>query len=679
MGVEESTHVNGLMPRRSSSKTSPTDIRLQIAIHGVVQGVGFRPFIYRLAQKYSLNGNISHSDTGVRIDVQGSPDALHRFQNEMIEKKPDRAMIAEVNVENLPLSKCKNFTIDETGLTLLPDTAMCNECLKELFDPKNRRYQYPFLHCISCGPRFSAREHTFSMCAECKAECANPENRRFYSQTNCCPQCGPKLEPGIDTAVEALRAGKIVALQNMLLADATNEEALQRLSKPFALLLPNLEEVEKIAEVSAIEKALLTSAAAPIVLLKKKNSLAHESPYCGVMLPHNAIQHLIIHHLKKPLIVAYGNISDLILTHNLKISHQLLDSIVHVIGDQPMVIRRGRGLVPSVLEMSSYQTLFAAGGQVQNSFAFLKEGKIYPSQHIGDLDSEETRHVYAQEIQSWEKLLDIHYAEGVGDKHPDYYSTQYVLKKNISSSRIQHHQAHVWSGMIDNNLTPPFFSIVWDGTGWGDDGTIWGGEAFIVSEHSMKRIASLYPFRLKGGEKAREAKYSMISLLDQYRGNEFTEEELIRLQASHAPLCSSMNKLFDGVNALLGGSLENAAYSGKGEISFEIPLIKEKNLYLLDWRPMIKQIVDDKASSVAEKALAFHDALAKAIVSLAELGNSEAVLLTGSVMQNKLLVEKAIGYLKEAGFKPYTHRQIPPNDEGIAIGQLIGRLKRHSF
>lgn len=582
-------------------------------------------------------------------------------------------------IGRMPKRSSSKTSSDETDLVLLPDTAICDECLKELFDPKNRRYLYPFLHCNSCGPRFSAREHTFSMCAECKEEYENPENRRFNSETNCCPQCGPKLEHGIDTAVEALRGGKIVALQNMLLADATNEEAVKRLSKSFALLLPNLEEVEKIAEVSTIEKAVLTSAAAPIVLLKKKNSAALESPYSGVMLPHNAIQHLIIHQLKKPLVVAYGSNSDLILTHDLKINHQLVESIVHVIGDQPMVIRRGRGLVPSVIEMPSYQTLFAAGGQLQNSFAFLKEGKIYASQHIGDLDSEEKRHLYAQEIQSWEKLLDIHYAEGVGDKHPDYYSTQYVLKKNISSTRIQHHQAHVWSGMIDNNLSPPFFSIVWDGTGWGDDGTIWGGEAFSVGENSMKRIASLYPFRLKGGEKAKEAKYAMISLLDRYQGNEFTEEELIRLQASNAPLCSSMNKLFDGVSALLGCSLENAACSGKGEISYEIPLIKEKKLYLLDWRPMIKQIVDDKARSVAEKALAFHDALAKAMVSLAKLGNSEAVLLTGSVMQNKLLVEKAIGYLKAAGFTPYTHRQIPPNDEGIAVGQLIGRLRRDLF
>jgi hydrogenase maturation protein HypF len=660
------------MVKRSCSNT---DVRLQIAIQGIVQGVGFRPFIYRLAQKYALNGNISHTDTGVRIDVQGSPDALNRFQNEMIEHKPDRAMIAEVDVESLPLSKYSGFTIEDTALTPLPDTAICDACLKELFDSKNRRYLYPFLHCVSCGPRFSVREHTFSMCPECKAEYANPEDRRFYSQTNCCPQCGPKLEPGIDVAVEALREGKIVALQNMLLAVATNEEE----GGNKTLLCPNLAEVEKIAEVSAIEKAVLRSAAAPIVMLKKKNSNGRQSPYVGVMLPHTALQYLLLHYLKKPLVVSHGNNADLILMHNLKMSHQLCDSIVHVIGEQPILMRRGRGYVPNTIEMPSYQTLFAAGGQLQNSFAFLKEGKIYASQHIGDLDSEENRHVYAQEIQSWEKLLDIHYAEGVGDKHPDYYSTQYVLKKNISSTRIQHHQAHVWSGMIDNNLTPPFFSIVWDGTGWGDDGTIWGGEAFSVGENSMKRIASLYPFRLKGGEKAKDAKYAMISLLDRYQGNEFTEEELIRLQGSNAPLCSSMNKLFDGVSALLGCSLENAAYSGKGEISYEIPLIKEKNLYLLDWRPMIKQIVDDKARSVAEKALAFHDALAKAMVSLAKLGNSDAVLLTGSVMQNKLLVEKAIGYLKAAGFTPYTHRQIPPNDEGIAVGQLIGRLRRGSF
>jgi hydrogenase maturation protein HypF len=576
----------------------------------------------------------------------------------------------------------------------------------------------------------------FQMCQECRDEYANPQNRRFYSQTNCCPKCGPKLN-GIEAAAEALRQGKIVAMKNtggyLLLADATNEEAVQRLrlrkrrpNKPFALLMPSLAAVEEIADLGPCEMSVLTSAAAPIVLLRKKNgesiahSVAHESPYFGVMLPHNAMQHLLMHYLARPLVATSGNISgkplciteeeafetlssvaDLFVHHNRKINHRLDDSIVQVIGGQPVLMRKARGYTPSAIALPSSQTYFAAGSQMKNGFAFLKQGHIYMSQYMGDLETVDTCTAYDEEVHSWETLLDIQNAEGVGDKHPDYYSTQYLLKKNISSTRIQHHQAHVFAGMIDNKLTPPFFSIVWDGTGWGEDATVWGGEAFCVREETIERVASLYPFMLPGGEKAvREPRRSMLGLYyalfgEGYKGEAFTEEEKINLSIAlqrkiNTPLCSSIGRLFDGVSAILdlcqisdyeGQAallLEAAAYQAYSSSRYDMPLTKEKNLFFLDWRPMIKQIFEDRFQGVpiAEIAMAFHETLARAIVALAEIGGSEIVLLTGGVMQNRLLVEKAIDYLKGAGFKPYIHRDIPPNDGGISVGQLIGKLRQ---
>lgn len=766
--------------RASMLQTDSSLQRILITIHGCIQGVGFRPFIYRLALQHKLVGSIRNTCTGVKIDVQGAKEAISKFQQEIVRQKPERATIAEFILRQTSHCDFTSFQImtsesdSDKALALMPDTAMCIECLQELFDPKNRRYQYPFLHCISCGPRFSLflrmpfdRDHTtmteFCMCEDCKDEYTNPENRRFYSQTNCCPKCGPQLKlvgtkadeiaseaDALDTAVWYLQQGKILAMKNtggyLLLADATNEEVVQQLrlkkhrqSKPFAILMPNLLGVENIAHLDYIEKNILTSAAAPIVLLRKKPgnhdiafSVAHESPYYGVMLPHNALQHLLIRRFAKPLVATSGNISgkplciteqeafeelsaiaDLFLIHNREIKHRLDDSIVHVIAGHSVVMRKARGYipfaipVPESLKIENSQSLFAAGSQMKNSFAFLKQDHIYMSQYIGNLDSFDGCRAYDREVNNWETLLGLQNIEGVCDKHPDYYSSEYLRKRSISSEGIQHHKAHVWAAMVDNKLSPPFFSLAWDGTGWGDDEVIWGAEAFLTTEKGINRVASLYPFSLPGGEKAiREPRRTMLGLFYAMFGNEilppydawlhksFTKEELAILAVAfkkkiNMPICSSMGRLFDAVSALLGFCmvsdfegqaallLETAAYQAAAKgITYAMPLVKEKELFLLDWRPMIKQIFKDKIQGVllADIAMAFHETLARGIVELAEIAGKETVLLTGGVMQNKLLVEKGVSYLKAAGFKPYIHRDIPPNDGGIAVGQLIGKL-----
>jgi hydrogenase maturation protein HypF len=732
----------------------PDSERVLLRIRGRVQGVGFRPFIYRLAQHYALVGSISNTSAGVLIDVQGSPDALSQFQQAIVSQKPERAAISDFSVRALPVGDFVSFQIatsgvdEDTALALLPDTALCSLCLQELFDPTNRRYQYPFLHCTGCGPRFSLfarmpfdRDHTamreFVMCSACQSEYEDPSQRRFYAQTNCCSACGPKLQlvdaegrliaegsSVLEQTALSLQQGKIVALKNtggyLLLVDATDAKAVERLRlrkrrlhKPFALLMPDLVAIEAIAHLSAAERTVLTAPAAPIVFLRKKASViaaavAHQSPYYGVMLPHSALQHLLLRLVAKPLVATSGNLSggalciteqeafetlggvaDLFLIHNRSIVHPLDDSIVHVMAGQPVLIRKARGYIPDALPIAGCQeTLFAAGSHRKNTFAFVKQGLLYTSQHMGDLDSASSCRAYEKEISSWQALLGIEQCKGVADKHPAYYSTLSLQKRGLLSERVQHHKAHVWAAQIDHQLEPPFSSIVWDGTGWGDDGTIWGGETFSVTETGIQRVASLYPFLLPGGEKAvREPRRSLLGLAYALYGTAlpafvqelFTREELILLLSAlqkqvHAPVCSSMGRLFDGVSALLGlctlsdfeGQaallLEQAAYEGDCANGSPLPLIRHKELFLLDWRPLIRDPI--------VSAAAFHETLARAMVSLAMVAGHETVLLTGGVMQNKGLVEKALERLNAAGFKPRIHRHVPPNDGGIAVGQL---------
>ncbi len=450
------------------------------------------------------------------------------------------------------------------------------------------------------------------------------------------------------------------------------------------------------------------------------------------MLPHNALQHMLLRRFKGPLIATSGNMSggplcitekeafealspiaDVFLIHNRKIHNRLDDSIVHIIAEQPMVLRKARGYIPHAipmpksLENKSIKSLFAAGSQMKNSFAFLQQGQIYMSQHIGDLDSANNCKVYDKEINRWKELLGFQQSENVGDLHPGYYSSLDLEKRGTPSTKVQHHRAHVWAAMADNQLSPPFFAIAWDGTGWGDDATIWGGEAFLAEENGMQRVASLYPFPLPGGEKGvKEPRRSMLGLLFAMTGGQipshhdawlketFTKEELalisIALQKKiNAPICSSIGRLFDAISALLGLCLvsdfegqaallleKEAHLASSRKMSYEIALRKDKGPVLLDWRPMIEQIFEDKKRGIpiSDIAMAFHETLAQAILKLAKIADQKSVLLTGGVMQNKLLVERAVSLLLAEGFKPYIHRDIPPNDGGIAVGQVIGRL-----
>lgn len=730
--------------------------RRLLTLFGCVQGVGFRPFVFRLAKEHCLVGTICNTTRGVSIDVQGESEAIDKFERDLVEKKPEKASISELQRLDAPLGEAAFFAIapSEEGskpeLALLPDTAICKECLEELFDPNNRRYRYPFLHCMSCGPRFSLfermpfdRKNTtmadFPLCLECQSETQNPSDRRFYSQTTCCPACGPKLElldgekkplssQPIVKAAKLLLEGKILAVKNtggfLLLADAANDEAVLRLrrlkkrpKKPFALLARDLQEAGELAEISPEAKRLLTSPAAPIVLLKKKGSLppsvAGGSPYYGLMLPHTALQILLLAEVGRPLIATSGNLAgeplcideknafgrlpaDAFLVHNRRIVHRLDDSVVQVIHNSPMLIRRARGYTPFAMDIPSARSLFGAGGHQKNSFAMSSNGKIYPSQHIGDLDGQESRLAYEEEVESWKALLQIEPSCKISDLHPGYYTTRHGVK------RMQHHRAHVYSGMLDNRLSPPFFAVSWDGTGLGDDGTIWGGEAFLAKEDGLIRFAALAPFCLPGSESAvREPRRSLLGMLHAIFGSAlepldaFTLEEFRILckaidRKLNAPLTSSMGRLFDGISALLGCctvsqyegeaalALEALACSiSSSRVSYDLTLQEMKeNFWRIEWKDLVKQMIEDKArgAGLADMAFAFHRALVELIVELANRAAFKKVLLTGGCMQNKLLLEMAIIRLRESGFEPYWHREVPPNDGGLGVGQLFGAL-----
>lgn len=724
-----------------------------------MQGVGFRPFIFRLAQHYSLVGNIRNTGEGVEISVQGEETLLVQFQEDLIAKRPAGSRIDALRVDPLPIEPFHEFSIlpsiqkGSSSLSLLADTAICSQCLQDLKDPSCRRYRYPFVHCVSCGPRFSLlhqipfdRGHTsmceFPMCKECLQEYEDPNNRRFYSQTNCCPSCGPKLsfrrssgescsqgEDALQMAIEALKQGDIVAVKStggyQLLADATSKQVVEKLrrrkrrpTKPFALLISGIEEAHRMAHVSTVMEETLYSSKAPIVLCPQRKGsfvvleVTCSSPYYGLMLPHNGLQHLLVEALQRPLVATSGNVSgkplciteeeaftdlmsiaDAFLVHNRKIVHRLDDSVVHVIGEQPVMIRRARGYIPYVLEMEGSKEggVLGTGSHMKNTFALAKGPSIYMSQHIGDLESVAACQSYEKEIEKWENLLSLKVETAICDMHPQYHPRQYLERKKISFEEVQHHHAHIFSGKIDTKIPYPFLAITWDGTGWGEDGTIWGGEGFAVTEKEMTRVSTIHPFRLPGAEAAvkepRRAALGMLfaaygeSIPPKYRQwlrEQFTEQEIDWLlhalqKGVQSPITTSIGRLFDGISALSGTCL-HSHFEGEAAVCLEaralhapstgtctFPLFYQDGLWILDWRPIL---------DVVEMARPFHQALAGSVAALAKHTGLKNVLLTGGVMQNKFLAEQIIDVLRLQGCVPYWHENIPPNDGGLSVGQI---------
>jgi len=662
--------------------------RLKVKLKGAVQGVGFRPFVYRLAKSLGLKGYVINDSKGVEIEVEGEEEELAKFLLKLSKEKPPLARIYSQEILYLEPIGYSDFEIrksneeGEKEVLILPDIATCEDCLKELFDPSDRRYLYPFINCTNCGPRFTIieklpydRKNTtmkvFKMCSDCEREYKNPLDRRFHAQPNACPKCGPWVslydsqgnlvaeeKEALSILIEEIKKGKIVAVKGIggfhLVCDATNEEAVRllrerkrRQEKPFAVMFRDLKQVEEYANPSELEKALLLSPERPIVLIEKKRELAPSvSPglkRVGAFLPYSPIHHIILRGLDFPVVATSGNLSDepivkdneealeklvsfadFILTHNRDIKRRCDDSVVKVIGGIPTPIRRSRGYSPLPIELSFSlpKKVLAVGGMLKNTFAIGFGNKVFLSQHIGDVENLTTLKVFEENIYDFMKLYEFKPEVIVCDKHPRYETTRWAKwfseKEGIPLIEIQHHYAHILSCMAENGVKDKVLGIAWDGTGYGDDGTLWGGEFLIADYRNYERVFHFKPFKLIGGEKAvKEPRRVALSLLFEIFGKEAIDLEIPTLRAFeknevevlykawekgiNSPLSSSVGRLFDAVASILG-IRQTLSYEGQGAMMIEdLYDYTEKNHYgftikgnQIDWKEIFYEILKEK-------------------------------------------------------------------------------------
>ncbi len=748
--------------------------RIVVRIEGMVQGVGFRPYVYRLATRLGLPGWVCNSSQGVVIEVEGSEEILTQFLDALEKEPPPRARIERRDVHYKATVGYQSFEVRESrdsggkSAIVMPDIATCPDCLREISDPTNRRFRYPFTNCTNCGPRYSIirslpydRPNTtmniFPMCDACRAEYENPTNRRFHAQPNACTECGPHLElwdgsgdiiavrnDALLAACDAVASGKILALKGLggfqLIVDARNEETVRRLrhrknreQKPLALMYPNISAVKAHCDVSGFEEELLTSHRAPIVLLRRRNpanqfgiapSVAPHNPYLGVMLPYTPFHHLIMIELGFPIVATSGNrsdepicidereaigrlggIADIFLVHNRPIARQMDDSVVCLVHEKETVLRNARGYAPTPFSLTaSVPPAFAVGAHLKNAIAVADDRRAFLSQHVGDLETSLARTAMKNVTESLSGLYEISAGVVARDLHPDYASSRFAEDLGRQTIGIQHHYAHALSCMIDNDIETPFLAVIWDGTGLGTDGTIWGGEFLAVDDRSFSRIAHMRQFRLPGGEAAiREPRRAALGVLWELFGekyvalsdfiaqtafdkNEISVINRMLCNGINCPVTSSAGRLFDAVASIFGICQINAfegqaamwlgfsAEYGVTEESYPFELDNSHDADVVDWAKIIQGILADIKSGVDKEYIAakFHNSLVGIIVGIVRKTGMQRVALTGGCFQNRYLTERAIITLQRAGFEPYWHHRIPPNDGGIAAGQIAG-------
>ena len=742
-------------------------IRARLRILGAVQGVGFRPCVFRLATELGLAGWVNNSAQGVTVEIEGERAQVEEFVLRLESEKPPRSFIQSLETSWLAAAGYSGFAIRESDpggaktALVLPDIATCPECIAEIFDPANRRHRYPFTNCTNCGPRFSIIEglpydrpttsmRDFAMCPECRHEYVNPRDRRFHAQPNACPACGPHLElwdpkghvleardSALTAVAEAIRSGAIAAVKGIggfhLMADARNDGAVRLLrerkhrdEKPLAVMAPSMDAARNECEVSPAEERLLRSAEAPIVLLRRKagasvaSSAAPGNPTLGVMLPYSPLHHLLLAQLGFPVVATSGNLSgepicidgrealgrlggiaDLFLVHNRRIVRHVDDSVARVVLDRELVMRRARGYAPLPIRMKNPgPSILATGAHLKNAVALSSGENVFVSQHIGDLETASALAAFEQVIADLRELYEIEPEALAMDAHPDYLSSKFALRYCRSIGRpaaaVQHHVAHVLSCMAENEIDGPALGVAWDGTGFGLDGTIWGGE-FFKAGTDFERIAHLRTFALPGGEAAvREPRRCALGLLYEIYGDAafdmdiapiraFSPGELPALRTMlrrsvNAPRTSSAGRLFDAV-ASLSGLRQKASFEGQAamELEFAAGDFETRESYpfefgapVLDWEPMIRGIVADaQAGGTARDISArFHSTLVRMIAAVAGAAGESRVVLSGGCFQNERLLRLAVLHLREIGFQPVWHQRIPPNDGGIALGQV---------
>jgi hydrogenase maturation protein HypF len=743
-----------------------------IEIRGVVQGVGFRPWVYQVATHECVAGRVWNDANGVQIDAFADELILDHFVERLTKEGPPAARVREIEWRMIPAEDLASFEIAASEdvvaprTTIPPDLATCDDCLADIFDPTNRRYRYAFTNCTNCGPRYSIvrgapydREKTtmttFVMCADCRAEYADPSNRRFHAQPNACPKCGPKLTPmtpngreidspdAIGFAARAIRAGLTVALKGLggfhLACDATVPFSVQRLRerkrrevKPLAIMVRDLAAAAQLALVSEEEARLLTSVERPIVLLRKKPGaklapeVTGDNPLVGIFLPYTPMHHLLMREISKPLVMTSANfaeepmvhrdadafaqladVADLFIVHNREIESRADDSVVRVIDAVPTVLRRARGYVPRGIPVVRpfAEPLLACGAHLKNTFCIGAGDAAFLGPHIGDLESVETLRAFESSIEKMKEFVGAAPKLLAHDLHPDYFSTRYALAQDgVRTVGVQHHHAHIASAMAEHQLDGEVVGIAYDGTGYGTDGTAWGGEVLIASFEGFERFATFRPIPLAGGDQAiRQVWRIALALLDEaFEGEPPLHaiplfrpiprrgiDSVRRMIATrlNAPLARGVGRYFDALGAV-ALTMPDARY--EGEVAFQWNMIAEPSErgrypvvihdgaspWEVDFRPVMKAAVEDLIAGrhAAVVSARFHNTLVDVTAELARaalaLRGDMPVVLSGGCFQNARLAEGVIGALRPSA-RVYMNHDVPPGDGGIALGQAV--------
>lgn len=746
-----------------------TDTAVQLAISGIVQGVGFRPFVYNLAGKYGLTGWVANNSSGVEIVAEGSLQDITGFIEALDAQAPPLAVIDNITVQYCEPCGYRDFII-KTSVTdkaknalISPDIATCPRCQEELKDQTDRRYRYPFINCTDCGPRFSiitgipydrpaTTMRDFVMCPACQAEYNNPADRRFHAQPNACPVCGPAyclldsqgqpVEQEQDVFLQAreqLAAGKIVAIKGIggyhLAVNARDQAAVRRLrsrkvreDKPFAVMAGSLVAVREQCHVSAVEEQLLTSTARPIVLLAKQaaynlaDSIAPNNPCVGMLLPYAPIHFLLL----KPddiWVMTSGNVSDepvayqdsdaisrlsaiadYFLVHNRDIHCRVDDSVVRAVFDKPYFLRRSRGYVPQPIKLAQeLPPVLAVGGELKNTFCLTRGKQAFLSAHIGDLENMITFQSYQEAVAHLQNLLTVTPEVVACDLHPEYLSTKYAQTLGLPVIGVQHHHAHIAAVMAEHHLTDPVLGVAFDGTGYGPDGTLWGGEFLLADLREYRRLGHLSYVKLPGGEQAIRQPWRIAAcLLKELYGENFVNQqtplakelpagwEFVLAAAEkgiNTPLSSGAGRLFDAVAAILG-LRQIIHYEGQAAIELELAAqgsagrtlqydIREADgQWLLDSHSIITALCQAlrQGETVQQLAADFHTTLAVAtcdmIKKMSKAASITTIVLSGGVFQNVTLLTEIIRMLEQYGLTIYLHGQTPPNDGGLALGQV---------
>ncbi len=748
-----------------------------IHIKGIVQGVGFRPFVYLKALQHNLNGWVNNTTDGVHIEINADNKTAHFFLHDILEHLPPLALVTEYNIKKVDNQQYTNFNIvksdesKQTNVLLTPDVAMCQDCRQELYDKKKRRYQYPFITCTNCGPRYSIitalpydRPNTtmqkFKMCPVCQKEYNNPLERRHFSQTNSCPDCSVEMQwyengklmehfTDLDKVIRYWNAGKIIAIKGiggyLLTCDATNKNAIktlrkrkQRPSKPFALMYPDISAIEKDTFLKVDEKKELQSIHAPIVLLRLKkqttshiaiDEIAKDLGRIGVMLPYTPLYDLLLQKFDKPIVATSGNITgstiifddqtaieylthiaDVLLMNNRDIVIPQDDGLVRFTPKhrQKIVLRRSRGKAPVYINPGlnfQNKSILATGSMLKSTFAFTHQNNIFISQYLGNTANYEAQKNYETTFEHLTNILKPEIETVVTDKHPGYFATEfgkkYTQKNNIKHVEIQHHKAHLLSVLVENNLlySPrKILGVVWDGTGLGDDGNIWGGEFFSYQNHQIERIHHIGEFDFILADKmVKEPRISALAIAYRFPDatnllrQKFSKTEwqiYISLLENVRLKSTSMGRLFDAVASLLF-DYDKHSYEAEASMKLEWQATQYLATHKTKVYPfndkafknfskyIFEQILLDLLNNVDNQEIAakFHLTLVDYIWQIAEQYGYEHIAFSGGVFQNALLVDLLIEK-NENRKQLYFQKELSPNDEGIVLGQLVSGIIR---